>query len=556
MKNLLKLICVLSFFVFKNQSAVFAQSDSLGLDFYSDFEKNCFQNFQKTKRLDTIGFLMSLDAKTTPKAVEEVRNNLNLFVERMNTEGGKKKKNLKKFADFLFEQIHSTYLKKYEGNVAFDKIFKTGTYNCLTATALYALIFERLGIKYQIKEAPTHVYLIADPGNLAILIETTSPEGGYFIPNEKFKKQFVAELISSKLIAEKELISDGFENTFEKYFYENESIDLKQLVALHYNNAGVALSELESNKAAYDQFDKGYFLNPSKRLAFASKGAILSEISNWKDESYDKIENIRFLLNIIKVDSSEKMQSLLVNDFEKLTERNLINRNNEKYYNEIYKLFKTTIKDSALLRKIDETNFSVSGKAAYLKGNTEGLKENYAKAFKLNPENIQYGGVIVELFTKEIAKMYGKPEGFLMVDSSIVAFEKEYPKLIKHPNFMKVKSLQLIYDSVNAFEKNNIEKGFNALNIAEAYIQDNDVENTVSFLTDPYIKIVLHFIEKKNYSEAKNWIEKGCEKLKNYPENQDRLKDLGNDIERYHWDLPQGERNKAIKKDLKKSKSN
>jgi tetratricopeptide (TPR) repeat protein len=537
-------------------SPVFTQSDALSFDFYSDFEKECFQNFKKTNLIDTIGFFMSLDTKATAKNAFDVKNNLNSFVERINTEGGKKKKNLKKFLDYLFEQVHFTYLKKYEANVPFDKIFKTGTYNCLTATALYALIFERMGIKYQIKEAPTHVYLVADPGNLGVLIETTDPQGGYFLPNEKFKKQFVAELISSKMITEKELASDGFESTFEKYFYENESIDLKQLVALHYNNAGVALSELESNKAAYEQFDKGYFLFPSKRLAFALKGAIFSEITNWKDESYDKIENVRFLLNIVKVDSSEKMQSHLVNDFEKLTERNLIIRDNEKYYNEIYKLFKTTIKDSASRAKIEETYYSVKGRAAYLKGNTEGLNENYKKAFKLNPENIQYSGVIVELFAKNIAGTYLKSNGFSIADSTILVFEKEYPTLIKHPSFMKAKSIQLVYKSVSAFENSKVEDGFRDLKNAEEYIQNNNVENANQLLIDPYVKIVLLFIGEKKYSDAKIWIEKGCEKLKNYPESQTRLKDLGSDIERYHWDLPQIERGKAIKKDLKKSKSN
>jgi hypothetical protein len=152
--------------------------------------------------------------------------------------------------------------------------------------------------------------------------------------------------------------------------------------------------------------------------------------------------------------------------------------------------------------------------------------------------------------------MYMKPNAYFLTDSAIIVFEKESPTLIKHTNFMKAKSIQLIYKCVNAFENSKIEEGFNSLIIAEEYIQNNNLENSESFLVDPYVKIILHFIGNTKYSVAKSWIEKGCEKMKNYPGNQARLKDLGNDIERYHWDLPHGERSKAIKKDLKKSKSN
>ena len=85
----------------------------------------------------------------------------------------KKEKKEKKRIKFIYDAFHDTFLKKYNSSVFFSEIFKNGNYNCVTATALYCYVFEKLDIPYKVKDLPTHVYLIAYPDLYNIKLETT-----------------------------------------------------------------------------------------------------------------------------------------------------------------------------------------------------------------------------------------------------------------------------------------------------------------------------------------------------------------------------------------------
>lgn len=113
----------------------------------------------------------------------------------------------------------------------FSKIFKNGNYNCVTATALYCYVFEKLDIPYKVKDLPTHVYLVAYPDLYNIKLEITVPrEYGYYAPNEENIKRAVDELISMRLITPDELNKKGYKNMYESYFYGNSALKKESLM--------------------------------------------------------------------------------------------------------------------------------------------------------------------------------------------------------------------------------------------------------------------------------------------------------------------------------------
>ena len=558
MQHSLNLIfSVLFLIIFSNRVFGFSDSTKLnGVEFSSDFEKNCFEHFINAQQFDTIGLLLSLNTKTSKNDVSKLHNELQVFIDRVNTEGGKKRKNFKKFADYLFEQVHAQFLKKYQENVTFDKIFSTGTYNCLTASALYALIFERMGIRYQIKETPSHVYIIAEPGSSAILIETTDPTGGYFAPDEKYKKQYVNDLIASKTVTATEVASEGLEATFEKHFYENESINLKQLVGLHYYNAGVALSELNAHKDASSIFEKGYIIYPCQRIGYSMRMAIVSDFEKKGQESFDKIENISLYLKLLKTDTSFHMQEAFVSDFEQLAERQIIQKDNPVYFEKAYILFQKSLKDTSLLKKIEEINWAFHGKAALLKGDFEKGGEYFAKAMQFNPSNVQYNGVVVGVFAKNIAKEIKSRKDIEDVQKQFVDFIEKYPHLAEHQSIVMMQGTLLVALTESAFAKGNITDGIPLLQKMEQYVKVHHLNLDPDYVASPYVKIVMHYINQKNYTEANVWIEKGltaCPECESIP---NRLKALRDDIQLYHYELPEAERMKAIKRDAKMNKKN
>jgi hypothetical protein len=86
----------------------------------------------------------------------------------------------------------------------FSEIFETGYYNCVSGSALFALILSKLEIPYQIIEAPTHVFLIAYPNTEKIVLESTIPDEGSHQFSKRIIERYIADLYKSKLISKEE----------------------------------------------------------------------------------------------------------------------------------------------------------------------------------------------------------------------------------------------------------------------------------------------------------------------------------------------------------------
>lgn len=83
------------------------------------------------------------------------------------------------FIHYLFTKTHQQYLKKYEENTPISNLFKTGSYNCLTGTILYALLLDHFQIPHQVIETNYHIFIIVESKQGKILLETTDPANGF-----------------------------------------------------------------------------------------------------------------------------------------------------------------------------------------------------------------------------------------------------------------------------------------------------------------------------------------------------------------------------------------
>ncbi len=150
----------------------------------------------------------------------------------------KKEKVLKK----IFEAIHKEFLIKYTDNVQFSEIFKSGTYNCVTSSALYALIFRRMDIPYLIKELTTHVYLTVLVEGKELDVETTLPQDLVQI-TRKQKTAYLEEMEKNKLVTRAEIEEKGVDKLFDEKYYQSKTICLRQLAGLSYYNYGILAAD-------------------------------------------------------------------------------------------------------------------------------------------------------------------------------------------------------------------------------------------------------------------------------------------------------------------------
>jgi tetratricopeptide (TPR) repeat protein len=489
------------------------------LTYHSVFEKNNFDSYIIDKQFDTLGFLLAIDSIETKTDAKTVQNELQSFYRSIDVEGNKKKKNLKKYIDFLFINIHDHFLRKYEENVAFNQIFKKGIYNCVTASALYALVFDHYGIRYAIKELPTHVYLVVDPEALSIQIETTDPKGGYFAPSDKFKKNFLNQLLAAKLVTQKDVSTMSGQKLFEKFYYDNNNanVSFPQLVALLYFNKAIALSELEQYKSAFFESEKAYFLYPSSRIKYVLAYSIYAEVERKQKLNQNQMNDIEVVKLATKifpyVDFSSQKRKILSN-FQDLSQELLIKKNKVEYYEEVYSVLESSIKDSITLSEMRFIYFSTKAQEAYLKAKYKLSVDYTVKCLAINPEDLQMKSNL----TLCIMRSFGNSHDYVKILTDLEVFESKYAFLSDNEMFIKAKSIALM--SI-AGEKCYDDKYSESLKYFEQFEQLMSI-HPMTFEDDAaggaYGEASSYCVRKLiDYKKARDWLDRGFKYEPNSP---------------------------------------
>ena len=142
-----------------------------------------------------------------------------------------KSKTQSDFVEKTFYYLHQRVFKSYVPYSQFNELLETGSYDCLSATALFAVIFERFNVPVTIKETNYHIFLTVESENESILIETTDGTNG-FVKNRK-EIEARLELYQQNVLANL---------TQNHYLYQAQifqPITSSQLVGLLYFNQAV-----------------------------------------------------------------------------------------------------------------------------------------------------------------------------------------------------------------------------------------------------------------------------------------------------------------------------
>ncbi|GAA4348643.1 hypothetical protein GCM10023185_04750 [Hymenobacter saemangeumensis] len=304
----------------------------------------------------------------------------------------------------IFEQVHKGFLSKYEDKATFDQTMGSGIYNCVSASALYALIFEHYRIPYAIRQKPTHVYVVADPAASNIMVEGTDPQGGYFLPDARFKKAYVDYLAEGKLVSQEEVARLGVEEVFKQKFQADKTITLPQLISLqYYNKAVLALAEDDAEQAyrALQKAEKLFHTTETSYLLVESLRYRLNGIS------YAKMEDVEKLTDFYAYQPGSKYQDEAISDFRGLTQKFLMDKGDTATYRAVYKSFQGSVADSA-------TRGTISFVYYMQRGRMKLLQQNYLPAFHLlmqayhyNPTSPELQGMVNALVQQESSRSGG-----------------------------------------------------------------------------------------------------------------------------------------------------
>ena len=217
-------------------------------------QKGPFSNQKQLVESHLASFL-SIDPHHFLEEAGNIQDNFDSFVQKLQ----RKKQRYNNDLDFLshmYYRVHGVYLRHYRASVTMNDLFKTKSYDCLTGTALYALILEALDFDYTIHETSYHIYLTLSVDGQKVLIESTNPLGG-FITEPQLIEQLQAHYAQ-----------EVREKTAHYQFQEtvNHIIDLRQLAGLHYYNLALAHYNHKELKPAMLLMEQALQHYPSNRI--------------------------------------------------------------------------------------------------------------------------------------------------------------------------------------------------------------------------------------------------------------------------------------------------
>ncbi len=163
----------------------------------------------------------------------------------------------------IFFKSQRLFLRAYENYVTLGELFgPKGKFDCVTGTALYALMLDALDIDYSIKETDFHVYLLVHLEDRDILLESTDPVDGFIIDGEEimFRKKLY------RLSPENGRIDESNIDGLKYLMCIDRKITLKQLAGLQYFNLAAKSFNNGDMENALHHLDYASMLYNSNRI--------------------------------------------------------------------------------------------------------------------------------------------------------------------------------------------------------------------------------------------------------------------------------------------------
>lgn len=480
------------------------------LKFANINEEKSFKALVDTKDLNT-GLSLLFYAENNSANFDSILNELNnhVIVLKSKTTNLSEKKKIRTIYDY----VHNLFFDKYTYYAMFPDIFKDRTYNCLTASILYAFFLEKLGIPYEARLSNEHVYLLAYPSSFNIVMETTNPLSEISQISEKYKKDYINQLRELKLISQDEFSSISTNDLFSKYYFQEDNVKFYDLIGSHYLNLSSKYLEKFNYSESFKSICKSHLINPYYKTIY-SIIVIGAEII--QKNQYLKSEDAEILAILSRFTDYGISNEIVFSDFKTITQNQLIEKNDTLMYSNSYNSIINCITDTNLKSDISHL-FYKSFSLHYLKiSDYENALIAIENAFFIKPKNVETLLLLSEIFSAYFSKSSDDQENH---DEMYNRIEKYYIANQEVNNAKTLGSYRLyywIYKSNIQLNKGNVTEAEKNLLQFEKLLPSKQISSLYYDIQNIYIKFSMYYYKKYNNKKAKEFILRG---LKIFPEN-------------------------------------
>ncbi len=410
---------------------------------------------------------------------------------------------------YIYDFVHKKFFISYKMENSFSDIFSKGEYNCLSGTALYAIILTKLNIPFSIVEAPNHVYLIAYPESHKIIMESTDPQNGYFQFNDNFVNQYIKSLYNSKLISKSEYESTPTNKLFEKYYFNSSYHNLRDMISLQYSNYGAYYSEEKKYTEAIGEIKKAYYFDPSERNKNILKFLLVYNVQNKEYENDELVDELILLCRFNRLNEQEITDENIKYEFNRLTKSQLISESNYSMYKSSFTNIIRELKDTTLLNEITYAYHFEIARLGYL-NSKDSIYEmpHLIGAYKATPKNSNIQALILSYFEQLIKGSYDPKKIMKIIDQ----FNSHFSFTKNHASFNTIKANCLLELAYQNYYVNDTKTGENYIAEFEALMKNNkETYPNDAYIEKAYSESAMIFYKKGNSAKARQLLKKGLE---------------------------------------------
>lgn len=408
---------------------------------------------------------------------------------------------------YIFSYVQKRFLKAYDFKNCFLDVFSNGAYNCVSGSALYAVIFTKLNIPFQVKEEPQHVYLVAYPGQQRLLIESTNPQKGYIQFNEQYMQKFAEYLRDNKYISESEYGSKPAKTLFNDFYFRADPLGISELAAIQYCNFSLYLEEEEDLAGALEQMKKAYYLWPCEKFRYMLRQFVSRSIYHTPYKTSEQVKPLAMLCRMQQWGKRLVSDELLKNEYRRVMSEFLINNPDSLKMQKARELVTASVKDTTLRRDLEFDYFFEMARQGYNKNRSAEYELKLLKAaYTLNPRHEDLRNMILMYFAKVVEKSRDVKNVLIQTER----FTAQFDFLAGEKELHNVRANCLLE---LAFEHNTlgeINKGGQYLDNFEKHMKEfPSSEPNEFYIEKAYATAASYYYKKGNASLSRQLLKRG-----------------------------------------------
>jgi len=476
------------------------------LKFHSEFERATIFNYVE-HRQDTLNLFLSID----PSMNSETALSYSKIFQNMLNELYDKKiesKKINKKVKETFTKVHNEYLQKYNEVEYLPALFQRGTYNCVSSSIIYAMLFSSLQIPFKVKVTSSHVYLVANPGPKSILVETTNPKLQKEEYLQDFKKKYVSYLKSLKVITEQEYKSKSLDEIFEEKVKNVKPANFDNLIGFQYYNKGLDKYSEDQIEDAYHLLQKAYFFYPSDQVKSVLYPVLLRLLERCK---YSKASDIDYVAQLARY---EDVGAKTINDiFKEIVTYYLQFTDKQTHCDSMYERLVAQLPDQEMKQEVS-FNYNLLMSEHYK--NKDEQQKYIESALKVKQNHREAN----ELFKEFIERKLSKKTDYKQLLEEIEKLRQKYnydfiDTLLTEYELMA--HLNMAYDF---FKYNYIDEGEVYLKIFEKeskFPVESENKKFIHTIESTYRILAVYYFYRNNKTKAIQTIDRG---LKYVPQSR------------------------------------